>query len=124
MKIENIFDEQDGGELYYLLKRFGYIDAALSFELKRFIKIKSGSDYIDKRLADIIAILAFPFHLLKNKAYHTHEMRGWKLMLGLLIEQYFPQEKGVSRWSDVMNLFISLPTFPLHPPTGKSSGLC
>jgi len=93
LKIENIFDEQGGGELYYLLKRFGYIDAALSFELKRFIKIKSGSDYIDKRLADIIAILAFPFHLLKNKAYHTHEMRGWKLMLGLLIEQYFPQEK-------------------------------
>ncbi|EIC82400.1 hypothetical protein [Serratia sp. M24T3] len=109
LKVERVFDTKDFTEIYSLLNSFHPLDLSLAGKLGRFIKVDSGSEYIDLHMIRIIAKLAFPFNSVVGMGHYTHEMHGWKLMLGLLLEQYFP-ENSRGRPLEKMNEFIFIIT--------------
>ncbi|KAB7896860.1 hypothetical protein GA565_13205 [Rouxiella sp. S1S-2] len=107
LNIDNVFEQNRYVEIYTLLNTLSNIDESLAVKLRGYIKIDSGSDFIDARLSRVIGIISFPFHRAGGNVYRTHEMRGWKLMLGMLIEQYFPvgrRGKPMERANDFIYL--------------------
>ncbi len=115
LNIENIFDIKDSANIYATLNHFYYIEASLAQRLKGFITIDSDSKVVNQLLTDIVVKITFPFNLLKNKVYRTHEVRGWKLMLGLAIEQYFPLSKRGRPMARVNEFFYLLTDDSINP---------
>lgn len=107
LNIESVFELSSFAEIYALLNTLATIDDGLAQKLKTYIKIDSGSEFINARLARVVGIISFPFHLADGNVYRTHEMRGWKLMLGIVIEQYFPANRRgrpIERANDFIHL--------------------
>jgi len=90
LHIDRLLHQDDTGEIYRLLGTFSPLDSSLSAALSRFIKPESGSDRVDDALRRIIVQLALPFSSAQGGQFTSHEMRGWKVMLGLGIAHFLP----------------------------------
>ncbi|MEG3133728.1 hypothetical protein SC206_09175 [Rouxiella sp. T17] len=107
LNVDCVFQPQDHNALYSLLGRLQPLDEDFVRELAAFIKPNSGSQNLDEILRRVILHLSFPLQHVAQDNYTSHEMRGWKILFGLCLEQYFPARlrgKPIDTANDFINL--------------------